>query len=65
MLKKVLKGKRGQKGASAVEYSFLVAAIAALLVLILFAVGRAVGGSFDHTCTEINNNISPAVTQCI
>jgi len=37
---------RGQEGASAVEYGLVVSLIAAVLVLVLFALGRIAGGTF-------------------
>lgn len=40
-------------GASAVEYSFLVAAIAAILVIIVFAVGSLTGQAYDDTCSSL------------
>jgi pilus assembly protein Flp/PilA len=41
------------EGASAVEYGLLVAAIAALVVIIVFALGGLVQKVFDDTCKEI------------
>ena len=46
---------KNQKGASAVEYGLLVAAIAAVIVLIVFALGKIIKGSFQTTCTAIAN----------
>lgn len=60
----MLRRFRNEKGASAVEYSFMVAAIAALIILIAFALGRGVFGAFDHTCSSVNTNIDPSITQC-
>ncbi len=42
-----------ERGASAVEYGLLVAAIAALIVVIVFALGGIVRDSFDKTCDTI------------
>ncbi len=36
-------------GASAVEYGLLVAAIAAVIVGLVFGLGTLVSGAFDHT----------------
>jgi pilus assembly protein Flp/PilA len=44
---------RKDDGASAVEYGLLVAAIAALIVIIVFALGGLVRGIFKDTCTKI------------
>jgi pilus assembly protein Flp/PilA len=43
-----------EKGASAVEYGLLVAAIAALVVIIVFALGGVVKKTFQDTCNGIN-----------
>src|SRR5262245_35703746 len=48
--------ERQDEGASAVEYGLLVAAIAALVVLVVFALGGYVKGAFDKTCSEIRKN---------
>ena len=45
--------KRDEEGASAVEYGLLVAAIAALIVLIVFSLGGIVKDVFKKTCDEI------------
>ena len=42
-----------EKGASAVEYGLLVAAIAAIIVLIVFAIGKFVKAGFDTTCGSL------------
>lgn len=41
-------------GASSVEYGLIVFAIAALVVIVLFAFGGAVQGMFTHTCDRMN-----------
>ncbi len=43
-----------EKGASAVEYGLLVAGIAALVVLAVFALGGTVDSTFDRVNTEIS-----------
>ena len=43
-----------ERGASAVEYGLLIAGIAAVVVLAVFALGPVVTGAFDDTCTTIN-----------
>lgn len=48
-----LQSRRNEDGASAVEYGLLVAAIAALIVLIVFALGGIVKETFTTTCTSI------------
>jgi pilus assembly protein Flp/PilA len=42
------------RGASAVEYGLMVAAIAAVIVGIVFGLGSVVSGVFDKTCGKIN-----------
>ena len=43
-------------GASAVEYGLLVAAIAAVIVVIVFALGSLVQKKFKNTCDSIASN---------
>jgi len=57
-----LTSKRREDGASAVEYGLLVAAIAALIVIIVFALGGIIKGVFKHTCDTIGANDSNAST---
>ncbi len=45
---------RRDDGASAVEYGLLVAAIAAIVVTVVFAIGNFVQDAFEDTCTNIN-----------
>ena len=42
-----------ERGASAVEYGLLIAGIAALISLVVFAFGGGVGGLFNDTCDTI------------
>ena len=41
-----------ERGASAVEYSLLIAGIAAIVALSVFAIGRVVRGTFDNTSSS-------------
>jgi pilus assembly protein Flp/PilA len=50
------------EGASAVEYGLLVAAIAALVVIIVFALGSVVKSTFDRTCDEIGSKDTSTTT---
>lgn len=43
-------------GASAVEYGLLVAAIAAVIVVIVFALGNVVKSKFNSTCNTVDTN---------
>jgi pilus assembly protein Flp/PilA len=51
-------------GASAVEYGLLVAAIAALIVIIVFALGGLIKDVFDNTCNTIASETAPSQTSC-
>jgi pilus assembly protein Flp/PilA len=55
--------KRDEDGASAVEYGLLVAAIAALIVIVVFALGGIIKDVFRNTCDQIDNN-STTTTTC-
>ena len=53
--------KMEERGASAVEYGLLIAGIAALVVVAVFALGPIVREAFTDTCSEIdkgNTNLS-------
>jgi pilus assembly protein Flp/PilA len=45
--------KLDERGASAVEYGLLIAGIAALIVVAVFALGPVVKEAFTDTCTSI------------
>lgn len=45
--------RNDEAGASAVEYGLLVAAIAAIIVLIVFAIGKFVKAGFSDTCSGL------------
>jgi len=47
--------KNDDEGASAVEYGLLVAAIAAIIILLVFALGGFVKGAFKTTCDAFDN----------
>ncbi|MFC5178992.1 Flp family type IVb pilin [Nocardioides taihuensis] len=44
-----------ERGASAVEYGLLIAGIAALIVLVVFAFGGTIQGVFQDTCDAIQS----------
>jgi pilus assembly protein Flp/PilA len=54
----VAANSRDDEGASAVEYGLLVAAIAAIIILVVFAVGSWVKGAFKDTCDSFNSSSS-------
>ena len=47
--------KMDERGASAVEYGLLVAGIAAVIVVVVFALGTTLEGVFTDTNTSITN----------
>jgi pilus assembly protein Flp/PilA len=47
--------KMEERGASAVEYGLLVAAIAAVIIIVIFALGGTIQGLFQSTCDSIKN----------
>lgn len=50
--------RNGEDGASAVEYGLLVAAIAAIIVLIVFAIGKFVKAGFETTCDSMDQQMT-------
>lgn len=59
-----LQSRKDEKGASAVEYGLLVAAIAALIVVIVFALGGIVQEVFTDTCTQIKAEAGSIASTC-
>ena len=49
---------RDEAGASAVEYGLLVAAVAAVIVALVFAIGGTVRNSFDDACGKLKTGAS-------
>ena len=45
--------KLDERGASAVEYGLLIAGIAALIIVVIFAFGGVLKGVFHDTCSSI------------
>jgi pilus assembly protein Flp/PilA len=56
--------RREDDGASAVEYGLLVAAIAALIVIIVFALGGLIQNVFKDTCDTIASKTAPSKASC-
>jgi pilus assembly protein Flp/PilA len=50
-------------GASAVEYGLLIAAIAAVIVVVVFALGSVVKNKFNKTCNGVNSG-STSTSAC-
>ena len=64
MLNHIRNLRRNEDGASAVEYGLLVAAIAALIVLIVFFLGGIVKETFQDTCDEISAKAQNMSSKC-
>jgi pilus assembly protein Flp/PilA len=54
-LRKVSRHAR-DRGASAVEYGLMVAAIAAIIVGVVFGLGKLVQSAFSKTCSAISSS---------
>jgi pilus assembly protein Flp/PilA len=52
-IRTVAKRRNEETGASAVEYGLLVALIAAVIVVAVFALGGFVKGAFESTCDAV------------
>lgn len=50
---------RDECGATAVEYGVMIAAIAAIIITIVFSVGFKVNDAFTHVDTELGNVTQP------
>jgi pilus assembly protein Flp/PilA len=60
------RAKMDERGASAVEYGLLIAGIAALIVLAVFALGPTIKEAFTDTCDAITSGDNNTVTgECI
>ena len=55
---------KNEDGASAVEYGLLVAAIAAVIVIIVFALGGIIKGAFQSTCDAMKTGPSTTSHTC-
>lgn len=53
-MQRIVNRRDNERGASAVEYGLLVAAIAAIIVIIVFALGKLVQGGFADTCSAMD-----------
>jgi pilus assembly protein Flp/PilA len=48
--------KTDERGASAVEYGLLIAGIAALIVIVVFAFGGVLNNIFNDTCNSLGSS---------
>ena len=62
LLQRLVTRRKNEDGASAVEYGLLVAAIAALIVIIVFALGGVVKDVFKKTCDEVQAGAKTTTT---
>ncbi|MEN8261900.1 MAG: Flp family type IVb pilin [Nitrospirota bacterium] len=53
MMKKMIRFFKDEEGATAVEYGIMVAAIAAIIVAVVFSVGDSVLGAFNAVDTAL------------
>lgn len=58
------RAKLDERGASAVEYGLLIAGIAAVIVVIVIALGTQITGAFEKTCDEIGSVATPTAADC-
>ncbi|QZY28016.1 Flp family type IVb pilin [Nocardioides coralli] len=58
------RAKADERGASAVEYGLLIAGIAALIVVVVFALGPVIKEAFKDTCTEVQGKGSISASSC-
>ena len=56
--------KMEERGASAVEYGLLIAGIAALIVVAVFALGPIVREAFEDTCDAIDSGNTNLAANC-
>jgi pilus assembly protein Flp/PilA len=63
MISRTRRTRRADRGASAVEYGLMVAAIAGLLFVVVFAFGDVVSGMFTHS-TQCLQQTAPGTPTC-
>jgi pilus assembly protein Flp/PilA len=56
--------KMDERGASAVEYGLLIAGIAALIVVVVFAFGGVINNIFSQTCKSIGTSSGAGPGSC-
>lgn len=50
------------RGASAVEYGLMIAAVAAVIVATVFSLGKVVDQAFQTTCSALQSEVQPGCT---
>ena len=63
-IRTIQKRRHEEGGASAVEYGLLVAAIAAIIVVLVFTLGKYVKAGFQTTCDAMETNGAVAGADC-
>ena len=58
MVKKLLDFFKDEEGATAVEYGIMVAAIAAVIITIVIAVGQSTNDAFNKVNAGMNPNLT-------
>jgi pilus assembly protein Flp/PilA len=61
-MQRLVAGREDEKGASAVEYGLMVAAIAAIVIAIVFSLGGVVKGVFKKSCDDITGKVTVTAT---
>jgi pilus assembly protein Flp/PilA len=61
-MRAVRRHAKDDTGASAVEYGLLIAAIAAVIVVVVFALGSVVKSKFQKTCNGVNSGDTTAAS---
>jgi pilus assembly protein Flp/PilA len=56
--------KMDERGASAVEYGLLIAGIAALIVVVVFAFGGVIKNIFSQTCKSVGQSATGGTGSC-
>ena len=64
ILQRLVAGRKDETGASAVEYGLLVAAIAALIVVVVFGLGGVVKSVFSETCSNVGTSAAVDTAGC-
>ena len=63
-IRNIGKRRNEETGATAVEYGLLVALIAAVIVVVVLALGGVINQAFEKTCTEVQKSTAVANKQC-
>ncbi|MDQ1486766.1 MAG: hypothetical protein QOJ62_2459 [Actinomycetota bacterium] len=56
---------RGDEGASAVEYALIVFAIAAVISIIVVALGSVLNNSVTNSCDKIKSTLNSNSSKCV